>query len=119
MAIWTVALAAALATVYTPIYETMAAVAAILLYISYVLPTALGLVAYGHRWTTMGPWDLGAWYRPLAAISVVGCLALIAIGMHPPNAPTGRSIPSTGKIGSSLRAAPRNGRGAMRARTAP
>jgi hypothetical protein len=33
----------------------------------------------------MGPWDLGAWYRPLAAISVVGCLALIAIGMHPPN----------------------------------
>ncbi len=85
MAIWTVAGAAALATVYTPIYETMAAVAAILLYISYVLPTALGLVAYGHRWTTMGPWDLGAWYRPLAAISVVGCLALIAIGMHPPN----------------------------------
>src|SRR5258708_7133986 len=85
MAIWTVALAAALATVYTPIYETMAAVAAILLYISYVLPTALGLVAYGHRWTTMGPWDLGAWYRPLAAISVVGCQALIAIGMHPPN----------------------------------
>jgi len=85
MAIWTVAFAAALATVYTPIYETMAAVAAILLYISYVLPTALGLVAYGRRWTTMGPWDLGAWYRPLAAISVVGCLALIAIGMHPPN----------------------------------
>ena len=85
MAIWTVALAAALATVYTPIYETMAAVAAILLYISYVLPTALGLVAYGQRWTTMGPWDLGAWYRPLAAVSVVGCLALIAIGMHPPN----------------------------------
>ncbi|HYU42272.1 MAG TPA: amino acid permease [Vicinamibacteria bacterium] len=85
MAIWTVAFAAALATVYTPIYETMAAVAAILLYISYVLPTALGLVAYGHRWTTMGPWDLGAWYRPLATISVVGCLALIAIGMYPPN----------------------------------
>jgi amino acid transporter len=85
IAIWTVAFAAALATVYTPIYETMAAVAAILLYISYVLPTALGLVAYGRRWTTMGPWDLGAWYRPLAALSVIGCLALIAIGMHPPN----------------------------------
>jgi amino acid transporter len=71
--------------VYTPIYETMAAVAAILLYISYVLPTALGLVAYGRRWTTMGPWHLGRWYRPLAAVSVIGCLALIAIGMHPPN----------------------------------
>jgi amino acid transporter len=84
-AIWAVALAAALATVYTPIYETMAAVAAILLYMSYVLPTALGLVAYGRRWTTMGPWHLGPWYRPLAAVSVIGCLALIAIGMHPPN----------------------------------
>jgi amino acid transporter len=85
IAIWTVALAAALATVYTPIYETMAAVAAILLYISYVLPTALGLVAYGRRWTAMGPWQLGRWYRPLAAVSVIGCVALIAIGMHPPN----------------------------------
>ena len=84
-AIWTVAVAAALATVYTPIYETMAAVAAILLYISYVLPTGLGLAAYGRRWTAMGPWNLGRWYRPLAAISVIGCLALIAIGMHPPN----------------------------------
>jgi amino acid transporter len=85
IAIWTVALAAALSTVYTPVYETMAAVAAILLYISYVLPTALGLRAYGTRWTTMGPWHLGRWYRPLAALSVAGCVALIAIGMHPPN----------------------------------
>jgi amino acid transporter len=84
-AIWAVAMAAALATVYTPIYETMAAVAAILLYISYVLPTALGLAAYGRRWTTMGPWQLGRWYRPLAAVSVIGCLFLVAIGMHPPN----------------------------------
>ena len=85
LAIWAVALTAALATVYTPIYETMAAVAAIFLYISYVLPTALGFATYGRRWTVMGPWNLGRWYRPLAAISVVGCLALIAIGMQPPN----------------------------------
>jgi amino acid transporter len=85
LAIWAVALTAALATVYTPIYETMAAVAAIFLYISYVLPTALGFATYGRRWTVMGPWNLGRWYRPLAAISVAGCLALIAIGMQPPN----------------------------------
>jgi amino acid transporter len=85
LAIWTVAAAATLSTVYTPVYETMAAVAAIFLYISYVLPTALGLAAYGRRWTVMGPWNLGRWYRPLAAVSVIGCLGLIAIGMHPPN----------------------------------
>jgi amino acid transporter len=87
-AIWTVALAAACATVYTPVYEIMAAAAAILLYISYVLPTALGLFAHGRRWTVMGPWDLGRWYRPLAAISVLGCLALIVIGVQPPNQKT-------------------------------
>ena len=85
VAIWTVAVVATLLTLYTPVYETMAAVAAILLYGSYVLPTALGLAAHGRQWTAMGPWSLGRWYRPLAAVSVLGCLALIAIGMHPPN----------------------------------
>jgi amino acid transporter len=88
VAIWTVALAAALATVYTPVYEIMAAVTAIFLYISYVLPTALGLVAYGRRWTAMGPWHLGRWYRPLAVVSVLGCVALILIGLQPPNEKT-------------------------------
>jgi len=88
VAIWTVAMAAALATVYTPVYEILAAVTAIFLYISYVLPTALGLRAYGRRWTAMGPWHLGRWYRPLAAASVLGCVALIVIGMQPPNEKT-------------------------------
>jgi amino acid transporter len=87
-AIWAVAMAAALATVYTPVYEVMAAVTAIFLYISYVVPIALGLVAYGRTWTAMGPWHLGRWYRPLAVVSVVGCIALIAIGMQPPNEKT-------------------------------
>ena len=95
IAIWTVALAAALATVYTPVYEIMAASAAILLYISYVLPTALGLFAHGRTWTVMGPWDLGRWYRPFAAVSVVGCVALIAIGVQPPNEKTGWIVGGT------------------------
>jgi amino acid transporter len=85
VAIWTVATAAALATVYTPVYEIMAAVTAIFLYISYVVPIALGLVAYGRSWTAMGPWQLGLWYRPLAVVSVLGCVALLVIGMQPPN----------------------------------
>ena len=33
----------------------------------------------------MGPWQIGAWYRPLAVISVLGCVFLIVIGMQPPN----------------------------------
>ena len=69
----------------TPVYATITAVCTIFLYISYVVPTALGALAYGRSWTRMGPWDLGRWYRPLAVVNVVGCLLLIAIGMQPPN----------------------------------
>ena len=84
-AVWTVAVAAVLFTVYTPVYGTVAAVCTLFLYISYVLPTALGLLAYGRTWTTMGPWDVGRWYRPLAVVCVLGCGLLIAVGMQPPN----------------------------------
>jgi amino acid transporter len=85
VAIWGVALAAVLFTLHTPVYSTITAVCTIFLYISYVLPTALGACAHGRTWSTMGPWNLGRWYRPLAVLSVIGCLGLIAIGMQPPN----------------------------------
>jgi amino acid transporter len=84
-AIWMVAALAVLFTVYTPVYSTITAVCTIFIYISYVLPTAIGLFAYGRWWTQMGPWSLGAWFRPLAVIAVAGCGALIVIGMQPPN----------------------------------
>ena len=45
----------------------------------------MGLVAYGRTWTKMGPWNMGQWYRVLAAFSVLGCLVIIAIGVAPPN----------------------------------
>jgi amino acid transporter len=84
LAVWGMAALAVLFTLSTPVYATITAVCTIFLYISYVLPTALGAVAYGRTWTRMGPWSLGGWFRPLAAISVVGCALLIAIGMQPP-----------------------------------
>lgn len=85
VAIWTVSIAAVLFTLYTPVYSTITAVCTICLYVSYVLPTLLGFWTYGGSWRTFGPWQLGAWYRPLAALSVLGCGALIVIGMQPPN----------------------------------
>jgi amino acid transporter len=85
VAIWAVTLAAILFTLHTPVYSTITAVCTILLYISYVLPTALGAWAHGRTWNTIGPWNLGCWYRPLAILSVIGCLGLIVIGMQPPN----------------------------------
>jgi amino acid transporter len=85
IAIWGVAVASVVFTLHTPVYATITAVCTIFLYVSYVLPTALGAWAYGRTWTAMGPWDLGRWYRPLALLSVAGCAALIAIGMQPPH----------------------------------
>jgi amino acid transporter len=85
MAIWTMAILSVLFTIWTEAYDTIAAACAIFLYISYVLPAALGFVAHGRSWTRMGPWHLGRLYRPLAALCVVGCGLLIAIGVAPPN----------------------------------
>jgi amino acid transporter len=84
-AIWAVAVASVLFTVYSPVYSTITAVCVILLYLSYVLPTALGFVAYNRGWKDHGPWQLGRWFRPLALVCMLGCVGLIAIGMQPPN----------------------------------
>jgi hypothetical protein len=85
IAIWSVSAAAVLFTLYTPVYSTITAVCTIFLYLSYVVPIVLGARAHGRTWTTMGPWNLGRLFRPLAWLSAAGCLALIAIGMQPPN----------------------------------
>jgi amino acid transporter len=85
VAIWLVAAASILFTIHTPVYATITAVCTIFLYLSYVIPTGLGAWSYGTTWTAMGPWNLGRWYRPLAVISVIGCVALIGVGMQPPN----------------------------------
>jgi amino acid transporter len=84
-AIWVSSAAAVLFTLDTPVYSTITAVCTILLYVSYVLPCALGCLAYRRTWTEMGPWDLGGWFWPLSGVGVAYCAALIVIGMQPPN----------------------------------
>jgi amino acid transporter len=84
-AIWCVASLALLFMWFVP-YSAIAACCTVFLYISYVLPIAAGFLAYGRTWRKMGPWHLGKWYRPLAAVSVIGCVGLIIIGVQPPNA---------------------------------
>jgi amino acid transporter len=83
--VWLVAILAWLFTLWARFYSTMTAVCIIFLYVSYVLPTALGALAYGRSWTRMGPFHLGRWFRPLAVVGVLGCSGLIAIGIQPPN----------------------------------
>lgn len=84
-AIWTIFFLSVAFTIYTPVYSTITVVCTIFLYISYVLPIAMGLVAYRRSWRTMGPWDLGPWFRLVAAVSVLGCATLLFIGFQPPN----------------------------------
>jgi len=84
-AIWLVTILAIAFTAYSQVYEAISVVCAIFLYVSYVLPAALGLRAHGRTWTKMGPWDLGRWYRPLAVLCVVGCGVLFVLGVQPPN----------------------------------
>jgi amino acid transporter len=85
IAIWAVSILAVLFTVYTPVYSTITAVCVIFLYISYIIPTALGLFAYGRTWTRMGPWTIGRWFQPVAALCILICALLIFIGVQPPN----------------------------------
>jgi amino acid transporter len=84
-AVWVVAVLAVGFTVFTPVYSTITTVCVIFLYISYLMPTLLGLVAYRRSWTKMGPWSLGGWYRWLSGVCLLGGAGLFVIGIQPPN----------------------------------
>jgi amino acid transporter len=85
VAIWAVGVLVVAFTVYTPVYSTITAVCVIFLYVSYVVPTFLGLLSYRRAWRRMGPFDLGRWYRVLAVVAILGCLAIIGAAVQPPN----------------------------------
>jgi amino acid transporter len=86
VAIWTVALLSVAFVVHTGTYSTITGACTIFLYISYVIPTALGLFAYGRTWTRMGPWSMGAAaYRTTAVLSLLGCGLILLVGVQPPN----------------------------------
>lgn len=84
-AIWTLTACAAAVTAFVP-YLSITAVCAILLYASYAMPTACGLVTHGRSWTRRGPFSLGGAYRPLALVCLAGTVGLFLIGIQPPNA---------------------------------
>jgi len=86
IAIWTVSLLSVAFVVHTGTYSTITGACTIFLYISYVIPTALGLFAYGRSWKQMGPWSMGAaMYRTLAVVSVLGCALILLVAVQPPN----------------------------------
>jgi amino acid transporter len=85
-AIWTTAALALASTLYSPAYATLTTATVIFLYLSYVMPTLVGLRAFGRTWTKFGPFNLGGpLYRSLGGISVLGTALLVWIGVQPPN----------------------------------
>ncbi|RLS35354.1 MAG: amino acid permease [Planctomycetota bacterium] len=97
IAIWVVASLAVVVTGLVP-YLAITAVCVILLYVSYLMPTLSGLLAWGRSWTRMGPWSLGRWYRPLAVICLAGGGALFVIGVQPPNEFALRLVPGLAAV---------------------
>jgi len=84
--IWVGSAATVACTLYAPAYTTLTVACVIMLYISYVMPTVVGIFAYGKTWHKMGPFDLGpVVYKSIGVVAILGVLALIFAGIQPPN----------------------------------
>jgi amino acid transporter len=84
-AIWTSVVIAFLSTIYGDAFVILATGCAVFLYISYVMPVAAGFFAEGKTWKEKGPFNLGAFSKPAAVISVLGGIVLAITGFFPPN----------------------------------
>ena len=83
-AVWTAAVLAVCATLYSPAYGALSAGCALFLYISYVMPIAAGLFAEGRSWTDFGPFTLKGMFKPFAVLSIIGVGLLAYAGIQPP-----------------------------------
>jgi amino acid transporter len=84
-AIWACAILSVLATLYAAAFSVLAVGCAVFLYISYIMPTAAGILAEGKTWTHKGPFNLGALSKPVAVLAVLGGGFLVFVGVQPPN----------------------------------
>lgn len=84
-AIWVCAILSVLATLYAAAFSVLAVGCAVFLYISYIMPTAAGILAEGKTWTHKGPFNLGALSKPIAVLAVLGGGFLVFVGVQPPN----------------------------------
>jgi len=76
----------------TNAYLVLASGCAVFLYVSYIMPIAAGVLVEGKRWTKKGPFDLGAWSRPIGVLAVIGGGVLIFVGFQPPYALVGKFL---------------------------
>lgn len=76
-------------------YIVLASGCAVFLYVSYVMPIAAGVLAEGKRWTKKGPFNLGAWSRPIGVLAVFGGGVLAFVGSQPPYQLVGKFLGGT------------------------
>jgi amino acid transporter len=84
-AIWLGVALASLFTTLSPVYSTITCVATISLYVSYALPSFLGVFARDNTWTKPGPWSLGRWFKPVALVATAWVAFICVIFVQPPN----------------------------------
>ncbi len=84
-ATWTCAILAIAATLYGDAFLVLATGSAVFLYISYVMPTAAGLLAEGKTWKHKGPFNLGGLSKLIGVLAVLGGSLLAYVGMQAPN----------------------------------
>lgn len=71
----------------TPAYSIVVSCTVIFLFLSFVLPIALGFAAIGTaKWPAMGPWNMGiGTYKLVAVLAVISMAVIFYIGVQPPN----------------------------------
>ena len=84
-AVWVSAILAVAATLYAAAFSVLAVGCAVFLYISYIMPTAAGILAEGKTWKHKGPFSLGGLSKPIAILAVIGGAFLVYVGVQPPN----------------------------------
>jgi amino acid transporter len=84
-AVWVSAVLAIAATLYAEAFSVLAVGCAVFLYISYIMPTAAGILAEGKSWKHKGPFDLGGMSKLIGVLAVIGGGFLVIVGIQPPN----------------------------------
>ncbi len=71
----------------TNIYTIVVNSTLVFLFLSFVIPIALGMLAFGTaKWPKAGPWDLGAGvFKLVSLLSIVGMAIIFYIAIQPPN----------------------------------
>jgi amino acid transporter len=84
-AVWASAIFAAIATLYSQVFLVLSSGSAVLLYISYLIPIVIGMVAeITERWKPQGSFTLGSASVLNSMLALLGGCGLIFVGIQPP-----------------------------------